>query len=772
MAIPAFRTPIRDAWRTIRRDRVTVITAALTLGLGLGGAVTLYSTFRATLLASPSIPRPEEIVRIVAFEPTVPDGQRLYPTSSVGEWRRGLSSDIVAVRGERLLVRDALGVTTRGVQFVSDGFDRVVGFAPMAGVSVFRVGPPSRAVVVSARFASERSLHVGDSIEIEGSNYAVSGIMADGLSFPSRPQPDVWARLEWNDRNTSVQVFARVASERQRIQLEAELSSIARAQGNERRLRAIPLSEDSIRRAGLSAGLVLAPGIVFLLIACVNVIHLLLAHTVDARRGLALRAALGANAAQLSVTPALMGATVAVSAGLVGWLFTSGGIAFVRRVVVQANPDIAESVAIAPGAPVFGAMCLVAAWLLCVLPVLRYVRRLDLTQLLSLGHQRIRSVALPRWTDVLLVSQVALSTALILVSALVTGVFQTYASEAVSFDVTNVAVADVRLPAVPAERVLGAVTSDSGMPLGMALSDSLPSFGRAGRVDATFTVHNLSSSVPARVPVKECKVSADYFRVLGLRILAGRAMRAGEQGAAVISRSLAMALFHHQNVVGEQMRVDDGSRLRQVELVGVADDYTRVTTDPNNVNVLFEPLVTAPQVYLLAQFPTRQALDRAIAGTGLKSSDRQIALADVRDLETELERPLVNGRVLAQLLRLFGVAGLILAGAGIHAMAKRSVSERMRELGIRVALGASVRSIVATSLGRAALLLSGGVALGIGTTVVVSSLVWWQMVASSIDRADTWLSVSIPIMIIGLVAAAQPAARAIHVHPSQLLREE
>jgi ABC-type antimicrobial peptide transport system permease subunit len=270
-------------------------------------------------------------------------------------------------------------------------------------------------------------------------------------------------------------------------------------------------------------------------------------------------------------------------------------------------------------------------------------------------------------------------------------------------------------------------------------------------------------------------ISPEYFRAAGTALLAGRDLTGHDEknapAVAVVNREFAVKMFGAiTNAVGRYYKMQDGSR---VQVVGVVEDgkYMSLTEDPEPA--IFPPFLQSPAS--ASDLVVRSSRDPQQLAADIRSQLRQLDTGlsvDTTTWTAQLDLVLFPARMATMALGVLGMMGAILSITGIFGMAAYSVSKRLRELGIRLALGAQRKEVVQTALGRAIKLLAIGSAAGL-LLGILASRVLASIVYSATPRDPVVLGgVVLAMSLLGLLATWIPARRALSIDPLMLLREE
>jgi len=529
-------------------------------------------------------------------------------------------------------------------------------------------------------------------------------------------------------------------------------------------------------------GLMLLSGLI-LLAACANLGSLFAARAADRSREVALRLALGSSRNRILRQLFTESVLLSLAGGVAGLV---ASILLLRRLSVwRPVPQFPLHVPVSPDANVYLlalVLALVSGVLFGIVPV-RQILRANPYEIVKAGSTGAfgRRITV---RDVLLVVQIAICAVLVTSSMVaVRGLMRSMRSNfgfeprnamLVDIDLTTAGYSGERVPpmqrrmidAIQAIPEVDSVGSVNWPPL------ELPG-GWQGMV-YTDTTTDLSPSNAAADPYLY-NVSPDYFRASGTSLLAGRAFSwrddTNAPRVAVVNREFASKILGSiPDAIGRYFKMRDGTRVR---VVGLAEDgkYKNLTEDQQPA--MFLPLLQSPASWTwLVVRSSRDPQELAVAMRSvLRDIDPGMVLT-IRPWSTELGGILFPSRMATVSLGVLGVMGGMLSVTGIFGMAAYSVSKRLRELGIRIALGAKRKEVLQAALGRAFKLLaigSGvGLALGLLATKVLAFIVYQATPRDPLVLAGVVLA----MLLLGLVATWIPAQRALSVNPLMLLREE
>jgi len=350
--------------------------------------------------------------------------------------------------------------------------------------------------------------------------------------------------------------------------------------------------------------------------------------------------------------------------------------------------------------------------------------------------------------------------------------FQVQNTMLASTDLSMAGYSGDRVPAMQ-KRMIQALQALPGVEA-VGFADTLP-LG-TGLSDAIVFKDNTSDLRPSNATADAAllNVSPDYFRAAGTALLSGRSFTwADDKNAprvAIVNREFARKVLASGAPVGQNFKMKDATR---VQVVGITEDgkYNSLTEDP--VPVMFLPILQSPSTS--TQILVRSSRDPQILGPAMRSALHQLDPAVPLDIETR-DKPmatlLFGPRMATVALGVLGAMGALLSITGIFGMAAYSVSKRLRELGIRVALGAQRREVLQTALGRAFKLLAIGSAAGLLLGILASRVLAYIVYQATPSDPLVLGGVVLAMALLGLVAAWIPAQQALRVNPLVLLREE
>ena len=795
---------IRHTIHSLRMNPGFALTAIVTLALGIGLTTAIFSVVNGVLFRPLPVHEPSELVLVaerllddpeVDRNPTSPFNYTEWASqsgrvfSSMGttfDWERSLTG-----HGDPALVRAG---------FVSGTLFATLGVEPLVGRAIAEAdaveGTEGTAVLTHAfwqrRFGGDPKA-IGKQIQVDGQPATIIGVMPRDFIVPGS-RADLWVPYpiepEWRGR--FLNVIARrapgVTHEEARAHMNVVASRLAAAnpEYNGRwAVNVIPLHESVVGDVRRPLLIVLAAVALLLLIGCVNIANLLLSRATARSKEMAVRAALGATRAQLIrqlLTESVILAAIAGVLGVViaGWMT----ILLVRVTPESAMLPRLDSVSIDGGALALTALLTLATGIFFGLAPALEASRADLqTGLSSSTRGSSQDRRGKRFRNILIVSEVALATILLIGAGLLVKSFSKL--ERVSSGVRAEGVLTMRLvlPEMEekaqrqahVEQLLERVRAVPGVERVGAIIN-MPFTSAGGRQGVTIV--GAPPPAPADEPAADMRaIAGDYFRAMGVPILAGRPLDPHRIDPArtevVVNEAFVKSYFPDGKAVGKRLDFEWFADLN-AEIVGVAGSVRAAGLEAPPSTALYLSYLhdNADQLTLAIESSVDpMALQVPVTRT-LRAFDPMMPISDVKPLETLVSATIARPRFNATMLSLFAGLGLLLAAMGIYGVLSYSVAQRRQEMGIRMALGADpgsvVRLVVSDGVKLALLGVAVGAAIALASTRVLAALLY------GVEPADPAVFGIVAAVLAGvaLVASLLPALRATRVDPMIALRPE
>ena len=799
----------RFAVRSLLKRPGLTAAAAMTLALGLGANAAVFGIIGALVLHPYNMPAVERIVTVSETTPNKSDTRRetVSPANFL-DWRRDLAGTVDHLTAMEwwdvnLVGRDE---PERALGFrVSSGFFAAVGIEPVLGRG-FRAEEETRGrdmvIVLSdglwkRRFGADPAI-VGKSVLANGAQRTVVGIMPPGFDFPQGSE--LWSPLSFDpsaapirsDRYLSVvgRLHEGKSFEDASAQMAVEAARLARdfpTDNKDRSARVYPISrgmgDDGTERV---LALWQAAALFVLLIACANIANLLLARGSERGREIAVRLALGSSRGRVvreSLVESVLLAFVAVPLSLgVSWLFPtvirSSMPARVMRFVAGWNSMRVD----APLVATTVGLAVVASVVFGLLPALQ-ISRSSVSDALKSDGRGGAGPGRHRLRRTLVVAEIALVLPLLVaailsvrsVTALVTG-WQGYDPEGVLM--LKTALPEARYPdadsrrrfAADALERIGALPAVSTALVANVLPSSDAGSGRYIEIEGRPTVERLQ-----RPLVSYRTVSDEYFSGLRLPIVSGRGVSRADQPStlhvAVVSESMAKKFWPEGGAIGARLRVNDQPWMT---IVGISGEVIHDWFEGRNAPTLYRPLAQAPPTDMM--FAVRAKGDPTAIVQDVRRAIAQVDAAqpifDVMPMRQAIRDRTIGLRFVAGVMGTFAALALVLAVLGLYAVMSYLVAQRVREIGVRIALGATTTDVTRLALGQAARLTAIGVGIGFVLAVALGRVMEAGLLGIVSTDFVTPVATALLLAVTTLASSYLPARRAAAVDPMVALRTE
>ncbi len=797
---------LRHGARLLVRSPGFSLAVLATIALGVGVNTAVFSVVRAVLLRQLPYHEAERLVLVEDTQPNVEEAPASYP--EYVDWREGTRAlDGVAawVGNDQSLTGSGEARHLNGVRASSNLF-AVLGIYLPLGRSFLREeeAPTAARVAVLGHGLWERGFGsdpaiLGTSVTLNGAPFTVVGVLPG--DFDTRTVfgggVDVWIPLRVDDQlaprglhflNVLARLQPGVDLGSARAEVEALAGRLRKDRGIDHGIRLEPLKERLV--AGARRPLVVLLGTVafVLLIACANVANLLLSRAFGRQREIAIRLAVGAGRARLVRQLLTESLWMGVLGGLFGLLLAWWGVQIFSHALAGAVPRAGEIRIDGTVLSFTLALSLLTALVSGLAPAL-HAARASLQDALKQAGPSISSGAnRVRLRGLLVVSEVALALVLLVGAGLLVESFFRVLSVEKGFDPRGVLALRLDLPqsryGSPEERIgaLGQIVERMRTLPGVvtaSLACHVPLAG--GNTSGGFAIEG-KTFPPDAAPLADKRiVGPGYFTVMRIPLLRGRFFdpRDAESGprVAIVNETFERRFFSGQDALGKRIDFLWNTKGWQ-EVVGVVADVKHDALDAPS----------SPEIYVPISQSSRSADDIGswilVRTTGppgkwigalraqVAAVDRDAPVSVAWTMEEILSGSLAPRRLTLVLMGAFAVLALLLAAVGIHAVLSYSVAERRREIGIRLALGASPRRVLALVVGRGMRLVSVGVVLGLAAALVASRLLRGLLFGVTPTDPVAFAAVCALLLCVSLVACYFPGRRATAIDPVSMLRSE
>jgi predicted permease len=805
---------VRFALRQMRKSPGFTLTAVLTLALGIGANAVIYTLVDSILLRPLPYADQNRLMRITGETFGVsPKGwiRALSENTRAFSSIAGYSDDIEANLTDSDIPERLFGAS------VTVNALPALGIQPAIG-SFFtkddEVAGQDHDVVLSygywqRHFAGTPSA-LGRTLRIDGISRRIIGVLPAGVRFPYA-DTDFLIPVSYNPADSqdpwrpfTLHIFARLNPGIAPGQAQAELRRLHNMLLHQfpwqmpdiwaSDMTIVPLLESETGSTRPRLLLLFGAVGLILLIACANVANMMLARATSREREIAVRGALGASSRRLIQQFLSESIVLGFTAGIVGLAAAFFSLRVFVRLLPAGTPRI-ESISLQPSDVLFTLAASVAAGLLFgVIPSIR-MASLNLLESLRLGSRSLMGKGSRFGASAMLVmAQIALSVMVVTASGLILHSLYKLSQVDPGFQTQRIVSSEVSLDSAACnapghchaffQTLLERAQSIPGVSKA-ALTDAVPLNGRMGSYVFDSEDHPRNIQQGADLAIGRA-VSPEYFDILGLRLIHGRLLTqqdaAGTTRAIVINERMAQRLWPNQNPVGKHVLsvVDEPvpatwNAAKASEIVGVVRNTRDGDLEADFTDQVYLPLTATnetPALFVLMRgtaTPTEAAagLRRAVAGI-----DSLVPVTRVRTLNEVVASSVAAPRALAILLLGFGALALIIGAVGVYSLIAYIVSWRVREIGLRLALGAQRWQIV-ISVVRQSLLLAGiGCAAGIVATIALSRVLRSFLFEVGVFDPVTLFTVPALMLIVALAAAWIPARRAAAVDPMVALRAD
>lgn len=809
----------RLALRAFSRAPVFFGTAAIILGLGIGLSTATFSVFRSVLLNPLPVANQDRLVVLMGAMPGE-RGQTLPVSRRMLNDVRRTTTTLSGVAGVAFdgpwtwYVRDAAdnrgSVQLRASVVTANVFD-VLGVRPELGRTLRpqddALGAPRVAVISHALwmrdYGGERGA-IGAKLldQSTGSAYTIVGVMPRGLAFergtevwrPINAQFPIRADSDLDDKFAMLRVVGRLAPRATMEAARQEFGAFMRRSMQERNPTLAPklgadvhlLSEEVLGDVRPVLRIISAAVATLLLIACLNVANLMLIRASNRTPELAIRAALGASRGRITGQFLSEGLVLATIGGALGVVIAAGALRIVIALAPAGVPRIGEAGLNGPTLAAAVAVSLFTVLIFALGPALS-VSSKDLHAVVRSGVRSLTASRAGRMRrQALVVAQVALAVVVVTSAALLGRTLDRLQHDNLGFDPDNLIAVEVRVP--EGAHYTAAALNDlmdrlavrvAGLPNVASVSAGINTPFLHQGISGWVSAEGESATQHASDPYADLEfVQPTYFRTLGVTVVSGRVFDENEARSSapvvVISESVARHYWPGQNAVGKNLHCFGGAELCPV--VGVVEDtrYRDLTTSHPTI---YRPSRQAPDPVfapraLLVRTTSAPARALPMVRAAIVQSDPAVTLGRAVAVSDLLSVPLAQPRLNAMLVSIFAAFALLLASAGIFGLLAYHVALRMRELGIRQALGATPGELGAMLLREGIRLQLIGVACGVVLSLVATRSL--RSLLFDVAPADpvSVLGAASVLVVCGLAAVALPARRATRVNPNIALRAE
>ncbi|HKW12320.1 MAG TPA: ABC transporter permease, partial [Gemmatimonadaceae bacterium] len=646
---------------------------------------------------------------------------------------------------------------------------------------------------------------VGKRLLVEGVPFTIIGVMPSDFHFP-HASTQYWQPLAFNPANVGVtwgvwdkRMIGRLAPGVAAAQAQREVRDVWPTLRSlnpiwdpgpdyRRDATAAPLQNDVVGSTGRLLWILFGCVLLVLLVGCVNVANLLLARATARARELSVRAALGGGRGRLirqliteSLLLSMLGAAlgVALSVGGVRWLVAVMPPGIPRADEISVNGTVLTFTAI---------IAIITGVLFGIVPALRATQHAKAGSSVDLGRRTSHGAQHHRVSSVLVTAEVALAVLLVVAATLLVRSFAALRGVNLGFDTGHVIAARITPPnenyadSTRVSLLYNAVVERlATMPgvTNVAIVDKLPMaqavWGVALRVEGQF--EDNKHLLPTIGHLQQ--VTPEYFQAMRIPLLRGRQFsatdRAGQLPVAIVSQSVAQRFWPNADPIGRRIGLPWDSPL--LTIVGVVPDTKQDSLRDTSRTSVYMPWAQRTaflggEMWVLVRSASDPTLLAAAVRAVVRELDRAVAVSDIRTMDAVVAESIRGTRFTVLLVGAFALAALLLGAIGIYGVMSYLVGQRTQEMGIRLALGATMSAVIALVVGRAAGLAAVGIAVGIVTALFATR--WLTALLYDVSATDpiTFMLVPLLFLAVAIVASYAPARRATRIDPVRALRAE
>jgi putative ABC transport system permease protein len=800
---------IRFALRGLVKHPAFTAIAVVTLALGIGGSTSIFTVVDAALLRGLPYKSPDRLYHIWENTPKKEFPKREFSYPDYQDYQQNhVFEGLAAYTGGGVILSGYGDPESLNSPRVSANFFSVLGVDPLLG-RTFQSGEdvqggPKVTILTyglwQRRFGGDPAI-VGKALTLNGESYTVIGVLPASFQFALRPA-DLWVPYQPTQNQLTrrfmhgTNLIGRLKSDKTVEDAQAELSLIAsliEQQYNDSHAgttaRIVPLQEEVVGSVRPILLVLLAAVGFVLLIACANVASLLLTRSLARQKEVAIRSALGASRWRVIRQLLTESMLLSIIGGVAGLFIAYWGVPALVAVLPQSQLNampFLTSLSLNSGILIFSfALSLLTGLIFGLAPALQS-SKLDLNEALKEGGRQTSMGAGHRLRSAMVVTEIALAVVLLVGAGLMMKSLFRLLQTNVGFKTENVLTMTVILP--PSKY------TDSNKQI--AFNDqlrervqSLPGVSGAGTVNilpvnSGNTTRFFVDGDPVPAPGQEIEanirtVSDDYFKALGVPVLAGRTFDARDtqdgQSVVIIGKTVADRVFAGRDPIGRRLRYSSIQADGDV-VVGVVGDVKITGLDEALRPVLYYPFRQSSSIF--ANLVTRTNGDpNALAGAirnEVRNLEPDAAILNVSTMDDMIAQTPASfmRRFPALLISIFAGVALLLASIGIYGVVSYSVSQQTHYIGVRMALGASPADILKMVLKQGVVLALLGVGIGVLAALGLMRLLSTLLYQVSTNDVATFATVTSALFIVALLACYLPARRATKVDPLVALRYE
>ena len=796
---------IRYGFRSLLKHPGFAAIAVLTLALGIGANTAIFSVVDVVLLRPLPYPEPDRLVALRDSNLTKQPDSQVAPGHFV-EWQKQTTvfSTLEAYRTVSYnLTGDGIPERLLAGR-VSVGMFKMLGVQPITGRDFLTDEDQTgreKVVLIGEGLWQRRfggnSRVLGKAIKLSGESFTVVGVMPASFRLPDQRERELWTPLALNDSEKTlhhahyIDAIGRLKNDASVDQARAELNAIATRLAEQHpqansgwNVKVTPLLDFVVGDVKTILWVLFSAVGLVLLIACANVMNLLLARAVTRQREIAIRAALGAGRMRIVRQLVTESAMLALIGGLIAWPLASLGLKALLALTPQDLPRIA-SARIDNRALLFTlGITLLTGIIFGLAPAIDSFKLDPNSSLKDSGSEGNRSVFQRRLGNLLIITEVAIALVLLVGGALLLRTVLRLRSVDPGFNYQNALAVTLQLSEKKYSEDLKVNAFSQRL---LEQTSTLPGVEAAGIARILPIIHDLPTGLYIEGRPREpdnqlpqtnySSVSPDYFKAMGISLLAGRTFNERDvlnaPRVVIISENFAKRFFPNESPIGRRINVTTGPPVFR-EIVGVVGDVKQNGLNRETLPHAYDPFAQAPSQFMTMVVRTSSdpnSLVPAIRKTVFEI-DNELPLQSVRTLDRVITNSISRQRFTSAVLAVFAGVALLLAVAGLYGVISYAVSQRRRELGIRMALGARAPDVLRLVLKQGMTFVFVGELLGLLSAYALTRLLRGLLFGVTPTDVPTFGTIILLLSAVGFLACYIPARSAAEVDPLVALRNE
>ena len=808
---------VRFSFRALRKAPGISLVAVITLALGIGATVATFAVVNTVLLRPFAFNHPEKLLWIYSQRSDNPRTNFSLPEYCDYRDQATSFDGLAGVASFNPSFADS-GPPERvqGVRMSASAF-AMLGVRPLMGRTLIAEDDRNgaRGVVVisyglwSRRYARDPAV-IGRAVNLNGETREIVGVLPASFALPNLDteivvplQPDADPRRNVRNSVNFLRMVGRLKPNVTPQHAHAELEAIRQ---NLRReypgiytgkigLTLVPLTEEIVMNIKSVLLTIFCAAGAVLLVGCVNLAGISLSRAAARQRELAVRTALGATRGQLTRLLLTESFVLAMAGGSLGMLLEVWGQRALLHFVPTDLPRI-ESFSIDWTVLLFAGVLIFIAALACGLAPAWLLSRSDLRDaLVSSGRGSTGGGLQSRLRTWLVSGQIALALVLLANAGLLLRSFIRLSTEKPGFDCTDVQTIRFSLPQTGYDDVATIVhffdqVHSRASAINGIKSDALVSILPLAPKSVSFVHFTRPDRPPAKpedTPTTNYRIiTSEYFRTMGIPLLDGRSFTESDDAehppVAIVSTIVAKNHFPDRSPIGQRILVDDtDGDPRQVEIIGIVGPVKQTNLETPAKADVYLPLRQMPKdgvpwlrnsaYWVLKTSGGATGLEKLLRDN-IQNVDPNVAVGTVRPMTEAVAAALAARRFSLLLVGSFAAAALFLAAAGLYGVISYGIQQRNREIGVRLALGATRATILGMIFKEGAVLVAGGIMAGFAMALVLAKLIASQMYGVNERDPFSFAVVGLILSVISLVACGIAARRAMNIDPIVSLRSE